>query len=151
MGNQIGAALFHQLYILRGIGRIQRLSGDYPGTATMHLKSPYRSHDNGAVGNQAAYAALDIPELLKADVSAEAAFGDMIIGQLEGYLVGDDRRLADSDIGKRPGVHQHRLTFQGLEQVGVSRLHHPGGHGAIDFKVLGGNRVTLLIIGNDNL
>jgi len=42
------------------------------------------------------------------------------------------------------------LIFRGGHERGVDRIAHPGTHGPCDFQVSGGDRVSLLIIGNDN-
>ena len=92
-----------------------------------------------AFGLQAREAALEVPELLEADVGAEAALGDVVVGQPRAELVGDDRALADGDVGERAGVHEDRLALDGLQQVRIDGLDHPGGHGAVHFEVGGGD------------
>ena len=100
------------------------------------------------VGFQAAEAAFDVPELLKADVGAEAGLGDVVVKELEADLVGDDGGLAHGDVGEGAGVHEAGLLLHGLHEGGVDGGHHPGHHGVAHFQVAGGDGVALLVVGH---
>ena len=100
--------------------------------------------------DQARVAALDVHELLHADVGAEAGFGDDVIGQFEGDLVGDDGAIAVGDVGKRSGVHEGGRALQGLHQVGLDGVLHQDGQRAGHAQVLGGDRFALLVGAKDH-
>ena len=102
------------------------------------------------VGFQAAETAFDVPELLKADVGAEAGLGDMVVKELQADLVGDDGALSHGDVGKGAGVHEDGLLLDALHQGGVDGGDHPGHHGVAHFQVAGGDRVALLVVSYDD-
>ncbi len=89
--------------------------------------------------------AFDVPEFFKADIGRKAAFGDMIVEHLESDAVGDDRGLADGDIGKRPGVDHARVVLGGTHQGGVDGIAHEGGHGITHFEIAGGHRLAAFV------
>ena len=117
----------------------------------MVLERAHRRGDDGHVGNVARVAALDVPELLEADIGSEAGLGDVVVGELERDLVGHDRGLSDRDVGEGAGVHEAGLPLDGLEQVGVDGIAHPRGHRARHFEVFGGDRIALLVVGDHDL
>ena len=51
--------------------------------AAVHLQRADGGDEHGAVGRQAGLAALDVEELLGAEIGAEAGFGHDIVGKLE--------------------------------------------------------------------
>ncbi len=67
-----------------------------------------------------------------------------------GDQVGDDAALADGDICEGAGMNEDGLAFDGLDEVGIERIDHPGGHGAIDFKVGGGDGFSVFVVGDDD-
>ena len=112
MGHQVLDAGFHELGMGFGVGCIQGPAREHGGAATVHLEGPDGGHDDGDVGGEAAEAALEVPELLEADVGAESALGDVVVGQLQAHLVGDDGGLADGDVGEGAGVNQNRAVLR---------------------------------------
>ena len=74
----------------------------------------------------------------------------MVVGQLQGDAVGDDRALADGDVGEGTGVDEDRLPFERLQEVGIDRLDHPGGHRAGHVEVGRRHRIALLVVGHDD-
>ena len=95
-------------------GLMVRLAQPVARDAAVMLERAHRRYQHHGIGDQARVAALDVKELFHANVGPKAALGDDVIGQLEGDLVGDDRRVAMSDVGKWPGVDKSRLALQGL-------------------------------------
>ena len=141
----------HKLRMALGVGSIQLAAREHGGSATVHLQGSDGGYNHGNIGRQAAEPALQVPELLEADVGAEPTLGDVIVRQLQPDLVGQNRRLTDGDVGERPCVDQRGLTFDGLEEVGVDGPAHEGRHGAADFQVAGGDFVALLVPTDDDL
>ncbi len=121
------------------------------GSAAVHLERAHGGNHHHAVGDQAGVAALDVEELLHANVGAETGFGDHVIGQLEGDLVGDDGAVAVGDIGKGPGVHEGGRAFQGLHQGGHDGVLHQDGHGAGAADIFGGDGLASLAGGDHNI
>ena len=109
----------------------------------MHLEGPHGAGDDHAARREAAVAADDVHELLGAQVGAEAALGDHVVGELHGDLVGDDRVVALGDVGERAGVHEARVALQGLHQVRLDGVLEQHGHGAGRLDVLGRQRLAL--------
>ena len=151
MVEQVLAALLQQLKILGLVLFGQRLAGNNSRAAAVHLEGADGADQNGNVGSQAAEASLDVPELLEADIRSEAGLSDMIVEQLEGETVADDGALADGDVGEGAGMYQAGLMLDGVAEGGVDGVAHPGGHGAVDLEVMGGDRVTLLVVRNDDV
>ncbi|MBA7704748.1 hypothetical protein ES703_113566 [subsurface metagenome] len=65
------------------------------------------------MGFKTAYAAFDIPELFKADVSPETTLSDVVIKQLQPNAVANDGGLPYSNIGKWTGMHHAGLILHG--------------------------------------
>ncbi len=151
MGNEVSAALLEQLKILACIHVIQRNARLHRGTATMHLQCANRGHYHYRIRIQTREATLKIPELLKPNVSTKPALCNDIVTESRGDLVGDYRALTDSNIGKRAGMHKHRLAADRLQQVRIDGINHPGGHSAINFEILCRDVVALLVVGHNDL
>ena len=75
-----------------------------------------------AVGRQPGLAALDVEELLAAEVGAEAGFRHHVVGELERGRGRQHRVAAVRDVGERAAVDEGRRAFQRLHQVGRQRL-----------------------------
>ena len=75
----------------------------------------------------------------------------MVIEQLEGQTVSDDRGLADGDVGERAGMDEDRLMLDGVAHGGVDGVAHPGGHGAGDLEILAGDGLAALGVGDNDL
>ena len=105
--------------------RFARRTRQGAGIDTMVLEAPDGGGKDRDVGNEATEAAFDVPELLKADVGAEAGLGDMVVKELQADLVGDDGALPHSDVGEGAGVHEAGLFLHGLHEGGVDRRQHP--------------------------
>ena len=80
-------------------------------SAAVTLERTDGGNNNRAMWSEAGKAAFQVPEFLKADVCTEAGLGDVIVTQLQGHTVGDDRGLTDCDVGKRACVHEHGLPL----------------------------------------
>ena len=110
----------------------------------MQLQRPQGGHDDGSRRTQAGHPALDVEELLRAQIAAEARFGDDVIGKAESECVGDNRAAAVCDVAKGTGVDERRRALRGLHQVGVHGVPKEGGHGSSTPQVLGVHRPSVL-------
>ncbi len=54
------------------------------------------------------------------------------------------------DVAERTGVHQRRLPFERLHDVGLDRVLHHDRHRARDLQHLRGDRLAVISIGDDN-
>mmetsp|Transcript_7572 Transcript_7572/g.14756 ORF Transcript_7572/g.14756 Transcript_7572/m.14756 type:complete len:221 (+) Transcript_7572:632-1294(+) len=121
---------------------------------SVHLQGPHRSDEHDTVGLQSRVTALDVHELLHADVRAESSLrDDVAVGanHAQADLIGDDGAVAMGDVGERPCVDNHRSLLQRLHQVGLHSFLHEDGQGASDTEVVGGHGVSLLVQGDDHL
>ena len=75
-----------------------------------------------AAGLEAGLAALDVEELLGAEIGAEAGLRHHVVGELQRGLGRDHRVAAVRDVGERAAVDERRVVLQRLHQV---RLHAP--------------------------
>ena len=146
VGNQVGAALLDQLQVLIDVGVIQRYARADLGAAAVHLERAYGGHDHDGVGRDAGETAFQVPELLEADVGAKSTLGHVVVGQACADLVGNNRALPDRDVGEGAGMHEDGLPLNRLQQAGIDRIHHPGGHGTVHLEVGRGDVVALAVL-----
>ena len=87
-------------------------------------------HDRGRI--EAGRAALEVEELLAAQVEGEAGLGHGVIGHGQGHAGGQDRVAAVGDVGERAAVDERRSRLGRLDQVGqhglVQDRRHRAGH-----------------------
>ena len=101
------------------------------GHAAVVLQRAHGRHDHRHVGPQAGLAALDVDELLRAQVGAEAGLGDHDVGQPQAGPGGHHRVAAVGDVGERAAVHEGRRALEGLHEVGRERVAQQRGHRAV--------------------
>ena len=100
---------------------------------------------------EAGQAALDIPELLKSDIRSETGFRYMIIKEFQSQPVSDNGRLSDRNIGKWACVDEARLVLYRIAEGRIDGIAHPGRHGTGNFQILCGDRISLFVIGKNDL
>jgi len=145
------ATLLDQPDVLLGIGVIQGLARNHLRSAAVHLQGTDGGGKHGDVRLQAGVAAFHVPELLEADIGSEAGLGDVVFKELQGHPVGNDRRLADGDIGKGSGVDQTGVVLGGTHQGRIDGVAHEGGHGVAHFQVTAGHRFAALVEGHGDV
>ena len=74
----------------------------------------------------------------------------MVFAEFQPDAIGYDRALPYGDVGERPGVDKHGLAFDGLDEVGVHRFRHPGGHGAVHLQIGGGHGLAVPVPREDD-
>ena len=116
MDFQVAQTGSQQVQVLFQVRRIQWCAGLHGWSTTVHLKRSNCRHEHDAVGDQSGIAALDVEELLHADVRAKARFCDHVISQFQGDPVRDDRAVAMGDVGKWTGMDERWSAFEGLHQ-----------------------------------
>ena len=90
--------------------------------AAVVLQCTQRGDHHAGVRAQARLAALDVNELLSAQVGTEAGLGDHVLAQLEGGFGGCYGVAAVGNVGKRAAVDDGRVVLQRLHQVGFDRV-----------------------------
>ena len=120
---QVGQALLQGLQVLVVQLRL--------GHAAVVLQRPNGGHDDHGRGLQPRQAALDVQELLGAQVRAEARLGDGVVRQPQGHLGGHDGVAAVGDVGEGSAVDEGGGALQGLDQVGLQRVLQQRRHGAL--------------------
>ena len=139
MALQIGHAGFERLEVLV----LEVLFLD----AAMHLQRADGGDQHRAVRRDAGLAALDVEELLAAEVGAEAGFGHDVVGELERGRRRQHRIAAMRDVGERAAVDEGGRAFQRLHQVRRQRLLQQHGHGAVRLEVARAHRLAVAGIG----
>ena len=88
--------------------------------AAVHLQRPHGADQHHGIRAQAGLAALDVEELLRAEIGPEARFRDHDVRQAQGGAGGHHGVAAVGDVGEGAAVNQSRIAFQRLHQI---RLH----------------------------
>ena len=135
MLEQVGKALLQSLQVL-----LVQVSLGY---AAVVLEAADRGNDDNRIGTKACHTALDIKELLRAEVSAEACLSNCVISKLEGHLGSGDRVAAMRDIRERTAVHDRGNVLQSLYQVGLKGILKECCHRALCVQVACGYRLLL--------
>ena len=104
-----------------------------------------------ASGVEPGLAALDVDELLAAEVGAEAGFRHHVVGELQGGRGGEHRVAAVRDVGERTTVDERRRTLQRLHQVGGERLLQEHRHGAVGVEIARADRLAVAGVGHDDV
>jgi hypothetical protein len=111
--------------------------------AAVVLHGAHRGDDHRGARAQAGLAALDVEELLGAEVRAETGLGHHVVDQLERRLRRDHRVAAMRDVGERPAVDEGRVVLQRLHQVGRQGVLEEHRHGAVRLQVARVHRLAL--------
>ena len=110
------------------------------GHAAMKFQRPHRRHDDRGVRREVARTALDVQELLGAEVRSEARLGDYDVGEPQRQVGCCQRIAAVGNVAERPAVHERRPSFQGLDQVGEYGILEEERHRAFGLEVGGVDR-----------
>ena len=116
----------------------------------MVLERTHRGNHHHGVGFKTGHAALDVHELLRAQICGEARLGDGIIAELEGKAGGHDAVAAVRDVGKGAAVDKGRGTLQRLHQIGLDGVLEERRHGALCLQIVSGDRLAVVGAANDD-
>ena len=83
----------------------------------MQLQSPQRGDQHRGIGPKSGLPALDVEELLGAQIGAEARLGDHVICELERSLGGHHRVATMSDVRERPTVDDGWIVLERLDEI----------------------------------
>ena len=121
------------------------------GDAAMHLERAHGGDDHRRLRGQAGLAALDVEELLGAEIGAEAGLGDHVVAELECGAGRHHRVAAMGDVGERAAMDEGGVALQRLHQVGRQRVLEQHGHGAGGLQVGGEHRLAVAGVAHDHL
>ena len=119
--------------------------------AAMHLERADGRHQHDGIGLQTGLAALDVDELLAAQVGAEARLGHHVVGELQRRRRGQHRVAAVRDVGERPAMDEGGRALQRLHQVGRQRVLQQHRHRPVRLEVGRAHRLTVAGIGDDDV
>ena len=123
----------------------------FTSTPPWYLSARMRRDDHHRVGPQARLAALDVDELLRAEIGAEAGFGHDVVGELQRGLRRDHRVAAVRDVGERAAVDERRIVLQRLHEVGRERVLEQHGHRAVRLQVARAHRLLVARVADDDV
>ena len=90
--------------------------------AALHLERPHGRDQHRRLGIESADAALDVEELLGAEVRTEARFGDDDVAEREAGARREDAVAAVRDVAERTGVHDRRAALERLHEIRSDRV-----------------------------
>ena len=120
------------------------------GHAAVALEGAHGSHQHAGGGGDTGIAALDIEELLRAQICAETGLGDGVVCQREAELGGQHAVAAVGNVGKGAAVDDGGVVLQCLDEVRVQRVLQQGGHGTGSANLAGGHRLAVVGVGAHN-
>ena len=107
--------------------------------------------DHGRIGFQAGQAAFDVAEFFRAQIRAEARFGNGIIGQMQGEAGGGNGIAAVGDVGEWAAVDEGGRAAYGLHQIRLDGVFQKCGHRAVGVQVFSVNGATVFGVGNQDV
>ena len=108
------------------------------GAAPVVLEGADSSHHHHRIGVEPGQTALNIQELFRAQIGAEAGLSDHIVAHLEGHPGGHDGVAAVGNVGKGAAVDEGGGALQCLHQVGLDGVLEQGGHSSLGPEIVGG-------------
>ncbi len=112
--------------------------------AAVHLEGADGSHEHYGARVQARGDTLDVEELFRAQVEAEAGFGDAPVAQRQRHLRRDDGVGPLGDVREGAAVYEGRRTLDGLDEVGLERVAQQDRHRARGAEVARVHRLPLI-------
>ena len=95
-------------------------------------------------------AALDVEELLRAEVGAEARLRDDVIPHFERRFGRHDGVAPVRDVGKRPAVHEGGRPLERLHEVGLQGVFQQRAHGALRLQIARRDGLFFMVIRDDD-
>ena len=138
MLQEVGQTLFqsHEVFVVKlGLGH----------TAVVLERTDSSDHDDCG-GGKTREAALDVEELLRTEIRAEARFRHHIIRKLEGKLCSNYGIAAMGNVCKRAAMDQDRCMFKCLYQVRLECFLHGDGCSTCRIDVLNCDRLVVICI-----
>ena len=121
------------------------------GHAAVVLQGADGGDDDDGVGMEAGGAALDVEELLGAEVGGEACLGDGVVAQAHGRFRGLQGVAAVGNVGERAAVDEGGRALEGLNKVGLDGVLQERSHRALGLEVVRGDGLIVVGVGDDHL
>ena len=104
--------------------------------AAVVLKRADRGHHNHGVGLEACQAALDVEELLRAQIGTETSLGDGVVAKRQGHLSRHDGVASVRDVGEGAAVDERGRALERLYEVRLERVLEQRGHSALGVQIV---------------
>jgi hypothetical protein len=155
MPDQVLRAFFEDDQIFFGVCVCKGLSRSDFGSSPVHFQRACCRHDDHGIRGQSANPALDVAELFHAHVGTKATLGENISDvprrvalfctyELQRDAVGQDGRVAMSDVGEGPSVYKDGCALECLHEVGLDRVFQENRKSAANTEVVGRDSVAML-------
>ena len=115
---------------------VERLQLD----AAVVLQRAHRRDDDRRARLQAGLAALDVDELLGAEVRAETGLGHDVVGELQRALRRDHGVAAVRDVRERTAVQEGRIVLERLHEVGLEGVLEEHRHRTVGLEIARADR-----------
>ena len=135
MLQQVGKARLERLEVLL-VERVFR-------HAAVVLKRTDRGHHDHGVGLEACQAALDVEELLRAQIGTETSLGDGVVAKRQGHLSRHDGVASVRDVGEGAAVDERGRALERLHEVRLERVLEQRGHSALGVQIVSGDGLVV--------
>ena len=121
------------------------------GNSAVILESSYCSYDNCCGRLESCHSALDVNELLSAQISSETCFCYSVVSKLKSHLRSCYGVAAVSDVSERTAVDKCGCSFKGLYKVRLESILKKCRHSAFSLKVMSCNGLSIIGVSYDDL
>ena len=116
----------------------------------MILQRAYRGNNNHGIGLQVAQTALDVQELLSAQVSTKSSFRYGVIAQSQRHARCHDGIAAVRNIREGTAMHECRRSFKRLHQVRLDGILQKSCHSAFRVQLMRRNGLIIVRVAHHN-
>ena len=141
LGHVVQAAL-HRRDIR--LGEVRRLD------VAVELERLDGGHQHHRIGFQPGLAALDVEELLRAEVGGKSTLRDGELGQAHRELGGRDAVAAVGDVRKRATVNERGVVLQRLHEIRLDAVAHQNRHRPVGLEIARRHRLAVVGVGDDD-
>jgi hypothetical protein len=120
------------------------------GAAVILERADGRDEHHGR-GTQPRLAALDVDELLRPEVGAEARLGHDVVRELERGGGGEHRIAAVRDVRERTAVNEGGIVLESLHQIRLQRLLEQHRHRTLRIEVASADRAQVAPVSDDDV
>ena len=117
--------------------------------AAVIFQSADSSYEDNCAGMKVCQTALDIKELLCAEVGSEACLCDGVVTELECHSGRGHAVAAVCDVGEGTAVDKGGSVLKGLYQVGLEGILQEGCHGAFRVQIMCRDGLSVIGVGDD--
>ena len=118
--------------------------------AAVVLQRAHRRHHDDRVRAKPRHAALDIEELLRAEIRAEAGLRHAVVAELARDLRGRHAVAAVRNVRKGAAVHKGGRALERLHEVRLERVLQQRRHRALRLQIAGGHGLSVVGVAHDD-